>query len=138
MGLQLGGIWVFPIIKITVIRQVCMYCDLNVKINTCEMPQGMQRSWTHFACICVVSKIQNTPTGAPWLTMTLHEVVKEFWDLLSISVVNKQFVNKPENSVLSPWTNFRYEPCTQTIIFTRSQCNNMMPPVSLKVVSLCH
>ena len=39
--------------KITVIRQVCfMSCDLNVKLNTCETLHGLQRLWTHFACIC--------------------------------------------------------------------------------------
>ena len=49
---QIGGIRVFPTIKITVIRQVCMYCGLSVKINMSETPHGTWRSWTHFVCIC--------------------------------------------------------------------------------------
>ena len=42
-----GGIQVFPMIRITMIRQVCMYCGLSVKMITREMPDGTQRLWTH-------------------------------------------------------------------------------------------
>ena len=46
------GIWVFPTIKITVIRQVLMNCGLTIKINMREKPQGAGRSWMHFVCVC--------------------------------------------------------------------------------------
>ena len=42
----------FPAIKIIVICQVRIYCSLRVKINTCEMPHRVRRSWMHFVCIC--------------------------------------------------------------------------------------
>ena len=48
---QLGVFRVFPVIKITVIRQVRMFCGLNVKVNTCETPHNRRRSWTHFVYI---------------------------------------------------------------------------------------
>ena len=51
MGLQLGYSG-FPAIKIIVICQVPMYCDLSVKVNTREMRHGSQRLWTHFVCVC--------------------------------------------------------------------------------------
>ena len=28
----------------------CIYCSLNVKIKTCEMPHGARRSWMHLYC----------------------------------------------------------------------------------------
>ena len=46
------GILVFPAIKITMIRQVRMYCSLSVKINTRKMPHSMRWSWTYIVCIC--------------------------------------------------------------------------------------
>ena len=52
-GAQIGGIQVFPAIKITVIHQVCMYCGLNMKIDTCKMPYGGRRSCMHFVCVCL-------------------------------------------------------------------------------------
>ena len=39
-------------IKITVIRQVRMFCSLSVKVNMQEMPNGTRRLWTHFVCVC--------------------------------------------------------------------------------------
>ena len=51
-GVQIGGIWVFPTIKITVIRQVRMYCGLSVEINMREMPHGVRRLGMHFVCVC--------------------------------------------------------------------------------------
>ena len=51
-GTQIGGIRVFPTIKTTAICQVRMYCSRSVKINTCEMPHGVQRSWTRFVWVC--------------------------------------------------------------------------------------
>ena len=45
------GYWGFPAIKITVIRPVCMYCGLSVKIDTREMPNSAQRSQTHAFCL---------------------------------------------------------------------------------------
>ena len=48
-GAPIGGIRVFRVIKITMIRQVRMYCGLSMKINMCET---LQRSWTHFVCVC--------------------------------------------------------------------------------------
>ena len=51
-GAQIGGIQVFPTIKIIVIHQVHIYCCLSVKINARETPHGAQRSWTNFVCVC--------------------------------------------------------------------------------------
>ena len=51
-GAQIGGILVFPSIKITVICPMRMYCGLSVKIDMCEMPNSAQRSRTHFVCVC--------------------------------------------------------------------------------------
>ena len=43
-------------------------------------------------CLCLFPRVWSAktwipPNGAPWLTTPLHRAVKEFWDLLSISVV---------------------------------------------------
>ena len=46
MGLQLG-VFGFSTSKITVIRQVHMYCSLSVKINTRETPHGALRLLMH-------------------------------------------------------------------------------------------
>ena len=90
-GAQIGGIQVFSVIKITVIRQVHMYCGLSVKINKHEMLHGTRRSWTHFVCICFCvcgwQKLGIPSIGAPWLMTRLHGEIYEFWDLFSISVV---------------------------------------------------
>ena len=51
-GAPIGGIWVCHMIKITMIPQVHMYCRQSVKIK-CDTPHGMQRSWTHFVCVCL-------------------------------------------------------------------------------------
>ena len=50
---------------------VCQtYCGLSVKINTCEMPLGAQKSWTHIVCLCFhvygQQKNLNTPN---WSSM---------------------------------------------------------------------
>ena len=45
-GAQIGGIRVFPSIKINVICQVRMSYGLSVKISMREI------SWTHFVCMC--------------------------------------------------------------------------------------
>ena len=29
-----------------------MYCSLSMTLNMREMPLGMQKSWTHFVCVC--------------------------------------------------------------------------------------
>ena len=39
-GAKIGGSLVFPVTKITVIRQMHMYCGLSVIINTRETPHG--------------------------------------------------------------------------------------------------
>ena len=49
LELQLEVLGFFPTIKIFVIRQVCVYCDL---INMHETPHGTWRLWTHFVCVC--------------------------------------------------------------------------------------
>ena len=53
-GAPIGGTWGLPSIIITVIRQVCMYCWLKVKINT------QSKIMMHFVCIsfsmCVYQK----------------------------------------------------------------------------------
>ena len=89
-GAHIGGIRVFPAIKITVICQVRMYCGLSVKVNTRETPHGAWRSWAHFVCVCLCvcgqQKNRIPPIWAPWLATPLHREVSEFWDLLSISV----------------------------------------------------
>ena len=51
-GAQIGGIWVFPAIKITVICQVRMYCGLRVKVDMPKTLYSARRSWMHFVCIC--------------------------------------------------------------------------------------
>ena len=51
-GAPIWGIQVFPMIRITVICKVCMYCGLSVKIKTRKTPHGVQRSLTHFICVC--------------------------------------------------------------------------------------
>ena len=64
-----GGIQVFPAIKIHMICQVHMNCSLSVKIKRCETPHSTQRSRTHFVYFvstCVVSKNRNTPS---WSSM---------------------------------------------------------------------
>ena len=79
-GVSVGGIGVLPAIKITVIHQVCMYCGLSLKINTHETLHGARRLWMHFICIFLpllwLEKSRICPTGAPWLTIPLHGVVK--------------------------------------------------------------
>ena len=62
-GALIGGIWVFPTIKITMTRKVRMYCGLSVKKNMHETPHSVRRSWAHlfaFVSACVVSKNLNT------------------------------------------------------------------------------
>ena len=55
----------------------CIYCYLNVKINTRKTLQGMWRSWTHLFCVgfaCVVSKDpQFKPHG--WRSMSRQSCV---------------------------------------------------------------
>ena len=51
-GAPVGGIRVFPTIKITGICQVCMCCGLSVKIKMRGTPHGAWRSWKHFVCVC--------------------------------------------------------------------------------------
>ena len=46
------GVSGFPMIKITVICQVRMYCGLSVKANKRERLHGTQTLWTHFVCVC--------------------------------------------------------------------------------------
>ena len=73
-GAQIRGLRIFPEIKITVVRQVCMspasmiYCCLSVKINTRKTPHGAQRSWKHLYCICFCicgGKNPKTPNLSP-------------------------------------------------------------------------
>ena len=51
-GARIGGIRVFLKIKITVIRQVRMYCGLSMNIDMRETQYGARRSWIHFVCVC--------------------------------------------------------------------------------------
>ena len=46
MGLKIGGIRVFP-----VIRQVRMYCGLSTKMDKRETPNSVQRLRMHFVCV---------------------------------------------------------------------------------------
>ena len=48
--------WVFLAIKITVIHQVCIYCGLNLKINTCETAREDRGSMFDCVCFCVRSR----------------------------------------------------------------------------------
>ena len=50
-GAQIGGIPIFPVIKIIVICLVRMYCGLSVMKDTREMPNGARRWWTHFVYV---------------------------------------------------------------------------------------
>ena len=52
-GAPIGGIWVFPMIEVTVIHQMHVYCGLSVKINAHEMPHGAWRLLMHFICVCL-------------------------------------------------------------------------------------
>ena len=67
-GASIGGVWVFPAIKITVICQVRMYCGLSLKINTHETPHDMWR-FLYFVCVLFLPvwspKMRISPIGAP-------------------------------------------------------------------------
>ena len=103
MGLQFGGIWVFPAITITVICQARMYCCLSVKIKhvwnatrSAKIVDAFSlrlfpRVWSaknpEFS-LCLFPRVwstknPNTPyiIGAPWLTTPFHGAVYEFRDL---------------------------------------------------------
>ena len=55
-GAQIGGVRVFSVIKIIVVRQVhispASTAVCGLKINMCKMPHGARRLWTHLFCIC--------------------------------------------------------------------------------------
>ena len=68
-GAPIGGIWVFSTLKITVIRQVCVYCGLSLKTNMCEMPRGAQRSWAHFVCVCSLERGRQKHKYSNWSSM---------------------------------------------------------------------
>ena len=79
-GAQIGGIWGFPAIKITMICQVHMYCSLGVKIDMPKTLYSVQRLWTHFVCVCFRTCGQQKPeyphgSIAPWLRTPLHRAV---------------------------------------------------------------
>ena len=101
-GAPIGGIQDFPTIKITVICQVCMYCGLSAKINMCETPHAMQRSWTYFVlCFFRVCGRQNpnAPIGAPWPTTPLHGgiigVLRSPFHICGVCTVYLTQVQKP-------------------------------------------
>ena len=93
-GAQIRGIQVFPTIKITVIRQVGMYCGLSMKINMSETPTARDdhgRILLTFVSACVVGKNRNTPNLSPMAdnAITRGGTVYEVWDLPCISVQNR-------------------------------------------------
>ena len=55
-GALFGGLRVFPVIKITMVRQVRMLpaCTAvwTCRLGTPKTPHGARRSWTHLFCIC--------------------------------------------------------------------------------------
>ena len=74
MGLQLG-VFGFPVIKITVIHQVYMYCSLSVKINMHEILHGPEGLWMHFVCICL--RVWSAKPEYPsWNSMTDDTVTR--------------------------------------------------------------
>ena len=50
------GLWIFPVIEVSVVCQVRMSPasngGLSIKINTCKMLHGTQRSWKQLFCAC--------------------------------------------------------------------------------------
>ena len=66
-GAQIWGLWIFPVIEITVVRRVRMSptssCSLNMKINTSKTLHGVRRSWTHL--FLRVGKNWKTPNLIP-------------------------------------------------------------------------
>ena len=95
-GDQIGGLQVFPVIKIIVAHQV--------RMSPASTAIWVWR-WTHikhrmtykdcgcicfvFVFACVISKKRKEPQFEPtWLTMPLHGAVYEVWDLSDISVTS--------------------------------------------------
>ena len=94
-GAQIGDIWVFPAIKITIIHQVPMYCILTVKIIVCYVAWCANiRGRILFACVSASCGRQNpnTPVWALWLTPSLHRAVCKVWELPCVSVVWAQHI----------------------------------------------
>ena len=68
MGLQLGYS-VFPANQNSH-DSSGMCCSRSVKINTCETPHGMGRSWMHFVCVRFRVCVGNDPNTPNWSSMT--------------------------------------------------------------------
>ena len=77
-----GSNWgLFPIIKITVVNNIPA-CVLSVKTNMSKMLHDARRMWPLMFCVCFCvhdrQKAWDPPQNwAPWLTTSLHGVVKE-------------------------------------------------------------
>ena len=94
-GAQIGGCQVLPVIKITVVCQICMSptstAVCGVKISTRKMPHGARGSWTHLICICFCAYGQQNPEDPQFEPMADNAIRQggtyEAWDLPCISVV---------------------------------------------------
>ena len=87
-GAQIGGIWFLTAVKITLIRQVSMYCSLSVKINMCEtcVKHPKYAKIADAFCLCLfdvwlAKKKPKPPIWTTWLMMASHGVAYEVWDL---------------------------------------------------------
>ena len=72
----------FSVIKITLVRQVCMSptstAVCGIKINTRKTPQDVGRSWMRLFCLCLFWGVWSAKIWRPtWLTMPLHGVIDE-------------------------------------------------------------
>ena len=95
-GAQIGGLQIFSVIKVTVVRQVrmspvCTAITLSMKINTRKMPRSVQRSWTWLFLLVELAKTRRPAIWASWLTTPLHEAVYEVWDLPCTGCVRKNY-----------------------------------------------
>ena len=76
LGLQLGVSGFFPLIKITVIRQVRMSLGSTVQSEHEDKQEGFTVACLFaFVFGCRVGMDLNTPNGAPWLTNPLQGMV---------------------------------------------------------------
>ena len=94
-GPQKGGLWVFPVIKITLDLQVHMSPASTVfrpwwtcvKCRTACEDCGRICYAFVFLCVCGRQNPEDSPNWAPWLTTPLHWMVYEVWDLPCLSVI---------------------------------------------------
>ena len=72
---QFGGLWIFPVIKIILVRQVCKLpaCTVVWAWRQSHIKSRVVREDRERICFaCVVGKTPKTPNSAPWLMTPLH------------------------------------------------------------------